>query len=138
MRRAGLNAPELPVMALIAVRVLPALLRLQQDARQFAPAWQHALEMDRMLQVAALRSLLGRTTIVAVSHRDRLLEAADHVVLLEAGRVAAAGTPRELAGRLGAGATPPGEPAGGFTGRSRTPGPPPARRSATSARWNRG
>lgn len=53
VRRAGLNAPELLVTALIAVRVLPALLRLQQDAQQLAhvlPAWLHALDMERTLR----------------------------------------------------------------------------------------
>ena len=54
--RAGLGAAELLVMALIAVRVLPGLLRLQQEAQQLAhalPAWQHALEMERVLRDAA-------------------------------------------------------------------------------------
>ena len=54
--RAGLNAPELLVMAFIAVRVLPALLRLQQDAQQFAhvlPAWLHARTIEDSLRDAA-------------------------------------------------------------------------------------
>ena len=52
-------------------------------------------------QVAtSLRSLRTRMTIVAVTHRPALLEVADRVVLLMAGRVAATGTPRELAPRL--------------------------------------
>ena len=55
--RAGLGAPELLAMALIAVRVLPGLLRLQQEAQQqlayALPAWQHALEMERVLRDAA-------------------------------------------------------------------------------------
>ena len=55
-RQAGLNAPELLVMAFIAVRVLPALLRLQQDAQQFAhvlPAWLHARTIEDSLRDAA-------------------------------------------------------------------------------------
>ena len=54
--QAGLNAPELLVMAFIAVRVLPALLRLQQDAQQFVhvlPAWLHARAIEEMLRDAA-------------------------------------------------------------------------------------
>ena len=55
-RYAGLNTPELAVMALIAVRVLPALLRLQQDAQQFAhtlPAWENAVATEAALRRAA-------------------------------------------------------------------------------------
>ena len=52
---------------------------------------------------AALRSLRGRTTIVAVTHRTVLMAAADRIVLLENGRVAAAGTWPELAPRLAEG-----------------------------------
>ena len=54
--QAGLNAPELLVMAFIAVRVLPALLRLQQDAQQFVhvlPAWLHARAIEETLRDAA-------------------------------------------------------------------------------------
>ena len=56
VRHTGLNTPELLVMAFIAVRVLPALLRLQQDAQQLAhvlPAWRYALEMEDTLRNAA-------------------------------------------------------------------------------------
>jgi ABC-type bacteriocin/lantibiotic exporter with double-glycine peptidase domain len=49
---------------------------------------------------AALLSLRGSTTIVAVTHRTALMAAADRIVLLENGRVAAAGTWPELAPRL--------------------------------------
>ena len=49
---AGLTGPELLVMALIAARVLPRLLRVQQEAQQLVhvlPAWLHILEMERAL-----------------------------------------------------------------------------------------
>ena len=55
-RYAGLNTPELAVMALIAVRVLPVLLRLQQDAQQLAhvlPAWENAVATEAALRGAA-------------------------------------------------------------------------------------
>ena len=45
----------------------------------------------------ALESLRGRTTVVAIAHRPALLEAADGIVRLESGRVAATGSWRELA-----------------------------------------
>ena len=54
--RAGLGAPELLVMALIASRLLPSLLRVQQEAQQLAhvlPAWLHTLETERTLREAA-------------------------------------------------------------------------------------
>ena len=53
---AGLNLPELAVMALIAGRLLPLLLRVQQDAQQLAhvlPGWLHALETEEALRGAA-------------------------------------------------------------------------------------
>ena len=56
VRRAGLGAPEVLVMTLIGVRVLPAAQRLQQLAQQLAhalPAWLHAAEMERELREAA-------------------------------------------------------------------------------------
>ena len=55
-RYAGLNTPELAVMALIAIRVLPVLLRLQQDGQQLAhvlPAWENAVAMEAALRGAA-------------------------------------------------------------------------------------
>ena len=45
---------------------------------------------------AALRSLRRRTTIVAVTHRTALMAATDRILLLQNGRVAAAGTWPEL------------------------------------------
>ncbi len=54
--RAGLGAPELLVMGLIAGRVLPALRRVQREAQHVAhalPAWRHATEMERALLDAA-------------------------------------------------------------------------------------
>ncbi|MCY4598788.1 MAG: ABC transporter ATP-binding protein, partial [Acidobacteria bacterium] len=56
VRYAGLGAPEVLVLALIAVRVLPAAQRLQQLAQQLAhllPAWLHAAEMERELRAEA-------------------------------------------------------------------------------------
>lgn len=56
VRYAGLGAPEVLVLALIAVRVLPVTQRLQQLAQQLAhvlPAWLHAVEMERELRAAA-------------------------------------------------------------------------------------
>lgn len=44
--------------------------------------------------VEALRSLRGRTTVVAMAHREALMAAADRIVLLESGRVAATRVPR--------------------------------------------
>ena len=56
VRSAGLHLPELAVMALIAGRLLPLLLRLQQDAQQLAhvlPGWLHAIETEEALRRAA-------------------------------------------------------------------------------------
>ena len=56
IRYTGLNVPELAAMALIAGRLLPMLLRLQQDAQQLAhvlPGWLHALETEETLRGAA-------------------------------------------------------------------------------------
>jgi len=88
-----------------AVLRRPALLVLDEATGQLDAVAERRV-------AAGLRSLRERTTIVAVTHRPALLAAADHVVVLEAGRVAAAGTPRELASRLGGGeARPVGRPA---------------------------
>ena len=72
----------------------PALLLLDEATSQLDAAAERQV-------LATLRSLRERTTVVAVTHRPAVMEAADHVVLLEAGRVAAAGTWPELAPRLG-------------------------------------
>ena len=70
----------------------PALLVLDE------PTSQLDAEAERQV-LAALRSLRGETTVVAATHRRPVMEAADHVVLLEAGRVAAAGPWRAMAPR---------------------------------------
>ena len=60
----------------------PALLLLDEATGQLdADAERRVLE--------TLRSLRGQTTVVAVTHRPAVMAAADRVVLLEAGRVAA-------------------------------------------------
>lgn len=66
----------------------PALLVLDEATGQLDDAAERQV-------AASLRSLRTRMTIVAVSHRPALLAAADHTVLLEAGRIAGAGTRRE-------------------------------------------
>lgn len=59
----------------------PALLLLDEATSQ--------LDADSERRVlATLRSLADRATVVAVTHREPVLEAADQVVALEAGRVA--------------------------------------------------
>ena len=70
-----------------------ALLLLDEATGQLDAATEERI-------VAALRSLRGRTTIVAVAHRPALMEAADRIVVLESGRVAAAGDWRALGPRL--------------------------------------
>ena len=67
----------------------PALLLLDEATGQLDAATE-----ERIL--AALRSLRGRTTIVAVAHRQTLMEAADRIVLLESGRIAATGAWSDL------------------------------------------
>ena len=71
----------------------PALLLLDEATSQLDATTERQV-------VEGLRSLRGRTTMVAVTHRPRVMAAADHVVLLEAGRVEAAGTWRELRARI--------------------------------------
>ena len=71
----------------------PSLLLLDEATGQL-----DATAEERV--VAALRSLRGRTTVVAVAHRPALMEAADRIVVLESGRVAAVGAWREVAPRL--------------------------------------
>ena len=68
----------------------PALLVLDEATGQL-----DAENERRILE--ALESLRGRTTVVAIAHRPALLEAADGVVWLESGRIAATGSWRELA-----------------------------------------
>ena len=71
----------------------PALLVLDQATGPFDATAEREV-------AAALRSLRGRTTIVAVTHRKGLMKAADRIVLLANGRGGAAGTWPELAPRL--------------------------------------
>ena len=71
----------------------PELLLLDEVTGQLDAATERQV-------LAGLRSLRGRTTVVAVTHRPAVMAAADRIVLLEAGRVAAVGTWRELAPRL--------------------------------------
>ena len=67
----------------------PALLLLDEATGQLDAATEGRV-------ARALRSLRARTTIVAVAHRPGLMEAADRIVVLESGRVAATGDWREL------------------------------------------
>ncbi len=71
----------------------PALLLLDEATGQLDAATERRI-------LVGLRALRGRTTVVAVAHRQSLLEIADRVVRLEAGRVTAAGTWCTLAPRL--------------------------------------
>ena len=89
----------------------PALLVLDEATSQ--------LDMDAEGRiVAALRALQGRTTVVAIAHRPALMEAADRIVLLESGRVAAVGSWRDLGPRLTGSAAP------GYRGHSPAPACP--------------
>ena len=71
----------------------PALLVLDEATGQL-----DAENERRILET--LESLRGRTTVVAIAHRPALLEAADGIVRLESGRVAATGSWRELAAAI--------------------------------------
>ncbi len=68
----------------------PALLVLDEATGQLDA------ENERRI-LDALESLRGRTAVVAIAHSPALLEAADEIVRLESGRVAATGAWRELA-----------------------------------------
>ena len=76
-----------------------ALLRRPDLLILDEPTSQLDAETERRI-VASLHSLRGRMTIVAVAHRTALAEAADQIVLLESGRIAAAGTWSELSARI--------------------------------------
>ena len=71
----------------------PALLVLDEATGQL-----DAENERRILE--ALESLRGRTTVVTIAHRPALLEAADGIVRLESGRVAATGSWRDLAAAI--------------------------------------
>ena len=71
----------------------PTLLLLDEATGQ--------LDAGTERQVASmLRSLRGQTTVVAIAHRPGLMQAADRIILLEAGRVAGIGNWQELRHRL--------------------------------------
>ena len=76
-----------------ALMTNPALLVIDEATGQL-----DAENERRILE--ALESLRGRTTVVAISHHPALLEAADGIVRLESGRVAATGSWRELAAAI--------------------------------------
>ncbi len=73
----------------------PALLVLDEATGQLDA------ENERRI-LTALKSLRRRTTIVAIAHRSALLEAADGIVWLESGQVAATGSWEELAAEISA------------------------------------
>ena len=102
-RGARLSGGERQRIALArALMTRPALLVIDEATAQL-----DAENEQRIL--AALQSLRGRTTIVAITHGPALLQAADGIVLLKSGRVAATGTWRELAAEITAtGAAAPG------------------------------
>ena len=71
----------------------PSLLLLDEATGQ--------LDAGTERQVASmLRSLRDQTTVVAIAHRPGLMQAADRIILLEAGRVAGIGSWQELRHRL--------------------------------------
>ena len=76
-----------------ALMRMPALLVIDEATAQLDA------ENERRI-LAALQSLRGRTTVVAIAHGPALLEAADGIVLLKSGRIAATGTWRELAAEI--------------------------------------
>lgn len=80
----------------------PALLVLDEATSQLDAGTERSV-------LAGIRSLAGRTTVVAVTHRPALMEIADLVVVLEAGRVTAAGAWSALAPAVAAAAVP-GDP----------------------------
>ena len=68
-----------------ALLVEPELLVLDEATSQLDARTERRI-------VDSLRSLRGRMTVVAVTHREALLAAADRIVLLDAGRLAPAGS----------------------------------------------
>ena len=114
-RGARLSGGERQRIALARALVrMPALLLLDETTSQ--------LDADAERRVVAmLGTLRGRTTVVAVTHRPALMEAADRIVLLESGRIAAVGSWRALRSRLTGGAWPAPlhqeVPGGGWLGR---------------------
>ena len=75
----------------------PAFLLLDEATGQ--------LDVETERRVAAmLRSLRERTTVVAIAHRTGLMQVADRIVLMDAGRVVADGPWQALQHRIGASA----------------------------------
>ncbi len=52
--------------------------------------------MSEASVVETLRALAGRATVLVVSHRIRVAEAADHVIVIDDGRVVERGAPARL------------------------------------------
>ena len=69
-----------------ALLLKPTLLVLDEATSQLDTRTEQRV-------VEALRSLRGRTTVVAMAHREALMAAADRIVLLDSGRVAATRAP---------------------------------------------
>ncbi len=61
----------------------------------------HLDERSERAVLDVLRGATGRATVLVISHRMRVVEAADQVVVLEGGREVEAGRPAELAARDG-------------------------------------
>ncbi len=61
----------------------------------------HLDELSERAVLEVLRRAAGRATVLVVSHRMRIAEAADQVVVLDAGRVVEAGRPSDLLAREG-------------------------------------
>lgn len=78
-----------------ALLAKPALLVLDEATSQLDPASEGQV-------LAALRYLREHMTIVVVAHRAALLRSADRIIVLESGRVVAAGALREVARELAA------------------------------------
>jgi ATP-binding cassette subfamily C protein len=70
----------------------PALLILDEATSSLDPANERSIQ-------EALERLRGETTILLIAHRLSTVRAADHIVVLEAGRIAETGTWAELAAR---------------------------------------
>jgi ABC-type multidrug transport system fused ATPase/permease subunit len=72
----------------------PAILLLDEPTSSVEPDSEAAI-------IAALDRLMAGRTTVLTSHRPSLINQADLVYVVEAGRITAYGTPQELASRPG-------------------------------------